>query len=155
MNKIPKVLFLSRGSASRAEMAEGFFRSLAGSQFLPFSSGTENEGVSPLAVEVMSEAGVEISAQKPSETGSLFQQNFQYVVALCDESRERYPLYPFTPNLLKWNVRDPEAGGDGPEGRKQAFLQVRDQIGGMVKDLVEMMHQPAASVFAKAHAHAA
>ncbi len=151
MDKARKVLFLSRGDASRAQIAEGFFRFLVGNQSIPFSAGTDAKGVSPLAVEVMSEAGIDISTQKPRETASLFRENFQYVVALGDESRERYPLFPFTPNLLKWSVRDPEVGTDEPEARKQAFRQVRDQIRSMVKDLVEMMNQPV-SAFAKAHA---
>ena len=154
MDKIPKVLFLSRGNSSRAQIAEGFFRALVGDQSIPFSAGTDVKGVSPLAADVMSEVGIDISNQKARETASLFRENFQYVVALCDASRERYPLFPFTPNLLKWSVRDPEVGTDDPEARKQAFRQVRDQIRGMVNDLIEMMNHPV-SAFAKAHARAA
>jgi arsenate reductase len=154
MNKTPKVLFLSRGDASRAQIAEGFFRVLANNQLIPFSAGTDAKGVSPLAVEAMSEVGIDISTRKPEEPGSLFRENFQYVVALCDESRERYPLFPFTPNLLKWSIRDPEVGTDGLEARKQAFRQVRDQIRSMVNDLVEIVQRPV-DAFAKAHAKAA
>lgn len=153
MDKTPKVLFFSRGSASRAEIAEGFSRAL-GNQLIPFSAGTDGKGVSPLAVEVMSEVGIDISTQKPRETASLFRENFQYVVALGDGSGERYPLFPFTPNLIKWSVKDPEAGTDGLEARKQTFRQVRDQIGSMVKELIETINEPV-SAFAKAHAKAA
>jgi len=154
MSKTPKILFLCRGDASRALIAEGFFRVLANSQLIPFSAGTDAKGVSPLAVEVMNEIGIDISTQKPQETASLLRENFQYVVALGDGSRERYPLFPFTANLLKWPVANPEARTGGPEERKHAFRQIRDQIRSMVKDLVEMMNQPV-SAFAKAHAKAA
>ena len=58
VNKIPKVLFFSRGSASRSQIAEGFLRSLAGDRFIPVSAGADATGVSPLAAEVMREVGL-------------------------------------------------------------------------------------------------
>jgi len=154
MNKIPKVLFLSRGSASRGQMAEGFLRSLASEQFIPFSAGTEASAVHPLAREVMSEAGVDISAQQPREVASLFRETFQYVVVLCDETRERYPVYPFTRNLVKWSVFDPEFAAQDPESRKQAFRQVRDQMRGRVEQFIQTMNQPNGGL-PKVHAMAA
>jgi arsenate reductase len=135
-------------------MAEGFLRALAGDRLIPFSAGTEAEGVSPLAAEVMREAGIDISTQKPREVASLFRETFYYVVALCDDSRERYPLFPFTPNLLRWSVSDPEVATGEPEARKQAFRQARDQIKIMVEEFIETTNRPD-SVFAKAHAAAA
>jgi len=154
MNKIPKVLFLSRGNGSRAQMAEGFLRALAGNQFIPVSVGTEAAGLSPPAIEVMSEAGIDISTQEPRDVASVFGQTFPYVVVLCDEPREGRPLYPFTPNLIRWSVSDPEIVTGGPEARRQSFRQVRDQIRGMVEEFTETMNQPA-NAFAKAHAIAA
>jgi arsenate reductase (thioredoxin) len=154
MDKAPKVLFLSRGDASRAQIAEGFLRSLAGNRFIPLSAGTESAGVSPLALEVMSEAGIDISTQRPREVASLFRETIRYAVALCDEPRERHPLFPFTPNLLTWSVSDPDVATGEPEARKQVFRQVRDQIRSMVEELIETMNQPE-NAFAKAHAKAA
>jgi len=154
MGKIPKVLFLSRGSASRGQMAEGFLRELAGDQFIPYSAGTEAAAVNPLALEVMSEAGVDISAQKPREVASLFRETFHYVVVLSDAPRERYPLYPFTRNLLKWSVPDPEVAPGGPEAKREVFRLVRDQMRHNVEELIQTMNQPS-STFAGVHAAAA
>ena len=154
MDKTPKVLFLSRGNASRAQIAEGFLRVLGGNRFIPFSAGTESADVSPLAMEVMSEVGIDISTQRPREVASLFRETFRYAVALCDEPRERYPVFPFTRNLLRWSVSDPEVVTGEPEARKQAFRQVRDQIRSRVEEFIETMNQPDRA-FAKAHAAAA
>jgi arsenate reductase (thioredoxin) len=154
MDKIPKVLFLSRGNASRGQMAEGFLRVMADNRFLPFSAGTEGSGVSPLAREVMGEIGVDISTQKPREVASLFRETFHYAVVLCDETRERYPVFPFTRNLFKWPVPDPDATTGGPETRKQAFRQVRDQMRTKVEQLIETVNQRH-NVFAKANPAAA
>jgi arsenate reductase len=154
MDKTPKVLFLSRGNASRAEMAEAFLSALAGNRFVPFSAGSEGASVNPLAIEVMREVGIDVPVQKPRTVASVFRETFPYVVALCDEPRERYPLYPFTPNLLRRSVSDPEVATGEPEARRQAFRQVRDQIRSIVEELIETMNQPD-RVFAKVHAKAA
>jgi len=154
MYKIPKVLFLSRGSASRGQIAEGLLRSLAGDQYLPYSAGTEASHVHPLALEVMSEDGIDISNQKPRDIASLFHESFQYVVVLCDEPRERYPVYPFTRNLVKWSVPDPEFLAADSGARKQAFRQIRDQMKDRVEELIETMNQPR-TAFANVRAAAA
>jgi len=154
MDKTPKVLFLSRGNASRAQIAEGFARALGGDRLIPFSAGTESAGVSPLAAEVMSEVGIDISTQQPHEVASLFRDNFRYAVALCDEPRERHPIFPFTRNLLTWSVLDPEVATSELEARKQVFRQIRDQIRSRVEELVETMNQ-ADRAFAKVYTVAA
>jgi len=152
MNKTPKVLFLSRGNASRGQMAEGFLRTLAGDRAIPASAGTDAVGVSPLATEVMSEVGIDISTQKPREIPSLFKDTFHFVVTLCDEPREHHPVYPFSRNVIAWSVSDPEVAiGDA---RKEAFRQVRDQIKGRVEELILTVDQPD-STFAKIHGRAA
>ena len=154
MEKKAKVLFLCRGSASRGQMAEGFLRLLAGDRFIPCSAGTEAAGVSPLAAEVMCEVGIDISTQKSNGVAPLFRESFYCVVALCDEARERYPLFPFTRRLLRWSVPDPEDATGGPEARIQAFRQVRDQLRNRVEELIEAM-KPQETAFAKGHAAAA
>lgn len=154
MDKIPKVLFFSRGSASRSQIAEGLLRSLAGDRIIPVGAGADAAAVSPLAAEVMHEIGIDISAQKPREVASLFRETFHCVVVMGDEPRERYPVYPFARKVLKWSVPDPEAAAGEPEARKQAFRQVRDQMRNKVEKLVETMNQ-ADSVRANAYTAAA
>jgi arsenate reductase len=154
MDNTPKVLFLSRGTASRAQIAERFARAMAGNQLIPFSAGTESAAVNPIAAEVMSEVGIDISTQQPHEVASLFRENFRYAVALSDEPRERHPVFPFTRNVLRWSVWDPEVATSEPEAKRQAFRQIRDQIRSRVEELIEAMNHPD-KVFAKVHTAAA
>lgn len=154
MDKTPKVLFLSRGSASRAQIAEGFARAMVGNGLIPFSAGTESSAVDPLAAEVMCEIGIDISTQQPHEVASLFRENFRYAVGLCDEPRQRHPVFPFTPKVLRWSVLDPEIATSEREAKRQVFRQVRDQIRSKVKELIETANQPD-TAFAKVPAAAA
>ena len=56
-----KVLFLCTGNACRSQMAEGWARALKADRFETFSAGVAPCYVHPLAIEVMAEAGVDIS----------------------------------------------------------------------------------------------
>jgi arsenate reductase len=154
MERIKRVLFLSRGNASRAQMAEGFLRSLAGDRFASLSVGTESGSVNPLAKDVMSEIGIDISSLTPREVASLFRETIHYAVALCDEPRERHPLFPFATNMLQWSVLDPDAATGDPEAKRKVFRQVREQIRSNVKALIEAINQPE-KVVAKAESKAA
>src|SRR4029450_9568479 len=88
----PRVLFLCTGNSARSQMAEGLLRSVT-SQFEAVSAGIEPKGLSPLAVEVMNEIGLDISHQQSKDVRSLLGQHFHYVITVCDNARERCPIF--------------------------------------------------------------
>ncbi|MGB9804837.1 arsenate reductase ArsC, partial [Desulfofundulus sp.] len=59
-----KVLFLCTGNSCRSQMAEGFARTMARDKWDVYSAGTAPAGLNPRAVQVMAEAGIDISSQK-------------------------------------------------------------------------------------------
>ncbi len=90
----PKVLFLCTGNSARSQMAEGYIRHVAGDQFEALSAGIEPKGLNPLAVEAMSEIGIDISNQKSKDVVSFLGQYIPYIVTVCDNARERAPSFP-------------------------------------------------------------
>jgi arsenate reductase (thioredoxin) len=129
----PKVLFLSTGDATRGMIAEGFLRILTGDRFDVASAGVEPTALHPLATEVMKEAGIDISGQKPKSVAQSVKERFRYVIAICDTANERSPIFPFTLHLSHWSIVDPNAAGAFPKQRSEVFRCVRDEI----KDKVE------------------
>jgi arsenate reductase (thioredoxin) len=129
VRKKPRVLFLSAGNSKRSQMAEGFLRSMAGERFEVASAGIESKaGVNPLAVEVMAEAGIDISHQHSKNVAESIKEHFAYVITLCDSARERSPVFPFTVNLLHWNLIDPSLAEVPPEEILRSFRHVREEI---------------------------
>jgi arsenate reductase (thioredoxin) len=132
----PKVLFLSTGDATRSLIAEGFLRTLTGDRFDVTSAGVEPSTLNPLATQVMQEAGIDISGQKPQKVAQSVRERFGYVVAICDAAKERSPIFPFTLHLRHWNVVDPNTAGGLPEQRAEVFRRVRDEIKDEVKRFI-------------------
>jgi arsenate reductase (thioredoxin) len=110
-------------------MAEGFLRFMADDRFIATSGGIESsEGIDPVAAEVMAESGTDITGQRPKNVSEWFKEHFAYVITLADSARERSPVFPFTPHLLHWNLKDPTLVNGTAEERRQAFRDGRDEI---------------------------
>jgi len=136
VQKKPKVLFLSRGNATRGQMAEGLLRTLAADRFDATSAGIEPGALNPMAIEAMREAGVDISQQQAKDVKELLKEHFAYVITVCDLARERAPIFPFTPNLVHWSIYDPESAQHSAEEKKIIFRRVRDEIRAKVESFL-------------------
>jgi arsenate reductase len=132
----PKVLFFSTGNATRSLIAEGFLRNLTGDRFDVASAAVDPSALNPLAGEVMKEAGVDISGQEPKTVAQSVKERFGYVIAICDMTKERSPLFPFTLHLLHWNIADPNTSGGLSEQRTEVFRRVRDEIKNEVQQFI-------------------
>jgi arsenate reductase (thioredoxin) len=132
----PKVLFLSTGNAARSLIAEGFLRSLTGDRIDVVSVGVERDASSPLANEVMQEAGIDISRQKTKSVAESLKEPFGHVITICDTSKERNPVFPFAIAVLHWNIADPNSADGLIDQKKEAFRRVRDELHVKVKQFV-------------------
>lgn len=124
----PKVLFLCTGNSARSQMAEGYLRYVAGDEFEPLSAGIEPKGLNPLAVEAMSEIGIDISRQKSKDVVSFLGQSIPYIITVCDNARERCPIFPRTYKFLHWSFDDPAAAQGSHEEKLVVFRRLRDEI---------------------------
>lgn len=124
----PKVLFLCTGNSARSQMAEGYLRHAAGDRFEAMSAGIEPKGLNPLAVEAMREIGIDISPQQSKDVVSLLGQHIPYVITVCDNARERCPIFPQTYKFLHWSFEDPAAAPGTDEQKLIVFRRVRDEI---------------------------
>ena len=123
-----KVLFLCTGNSARSQMAEGYLRHAAGDRFEVLSAGIEPKGLNPLAVEAMREIGIDISQQQSKDVVTLLGQHIPYVVTVCDNAKERCPIFPGTWKFLPWSLEDPAAAEGTNQEKLAVFRRVRDQI---------------------------
>ncbi len=134
----PKVLFLCTGNSARSQMAEGYLRQVLGDRVEAMSAGIEPKELNPLAVEVMAEIGIDISKQTSKNVVTLLGQHVPYVITVCENAKERCPIFPGTWKFLHWNFEDP-AQAAGTYAEKLAFFRrVRDEIAGQID--LEFVH---------------
>jgi arsenate reductase len=121
-----RVLFLCTHNSARSQMAEGFLRALAGDRFEVASAGTEARGVNPLAVRVMTEAGVDISRHVSKTLDPFVGEPWDYVITVCDTANEACPIFPAAGTRLHWSFDDPSSAQESE--RLAVFRRVRDEI---------------------------
>lgn len=123
-----RVLFVCTHNASRSQMAEALLRRLGGSSFEADSAGTEPRRVHPLAVEAMTEIGIDISGNRAKSVDEFVEQPFDYVITLCEEANEACPFFTNAGGRLHWSFPDPSVADGTHEERLAVFRRVRDGI---------------------------
>jgi len=135
-----KVLFVCVHNSARSQMAEAFLNALAGDRFEAQSAGFEPAPVNPLAIEVMKEAGIDISKNAAKSVFDIYKSGalFGYVIAVCDaEAAQRCPTFPGITKTLVWSFPDP-ASFTGTGGERLARTrEVRDAIRSKIESFVE------------------
>ena len=131
-----RVLFLCTGNSCRSQMAEGFLRELGGDAFEAASAGVDPTRINPLAIRVMAEAAVDISEQYSKSVDEMTDQQFDWVITVCDRAREACPIFPRAARSLHWSFEDPAEATGAEEDRLIVFRRVRDEISGRVREFV-------------------
>ncbi len=141
-NKKLKILFLCTGNSCRSQMAEGWTRFLKGDSIEPFSAGTVVQGVNPLAVKVMKEAGVDISHQRSKHIDEVIDSEFDYVITVCDQARENCPYFPGKTQRVHVGFDDPPKLAENTKNEEEAlthYRRVRDEIRAFVEKLPDVL----------------
>ena len=97
------------------------------------SAGSRPTVVNPLAVEVMSEIGIDITDQQSKSVDTIDPSSVDVVVTLCAE--EVCPRVLFAARRLHWALPDPAAATGSEEQRRAKFQSVRDEISRRLRDL--------------------
>jgi arsenate reductase len=109
-------------------MAEGFVNALYSDRYLAFSAGTEPSTVSPYAVRVMLEIGIDISDHRSKSVDQFIDQDLDYVVTVCDHAKEACPFFPGGRKALHKGFQDPASVAGTDEENLDVFRRVRDEI---------------------------
>lgn len=118
-----RVLFVCAENAARSQMAEGLLRARGGSKFAVFSAGTTPNGVHPMAVRAMHELDIDISGHVSKDLRAFREKPMDYVVTLCDTTRELSPSIRAREMVIHHPFDDPAA-----DGSLRAFQRVRDAL---------------------------
>src|SRR5687768_8612450 len=142
----PAILVLCTGNSARSQMAEAILRRRLGDRFEVLSAGTEPaERVNPMAIEVMAEAGYDLSAQRPKHLREyLGTAAVHTVIIVCDGAAKTCPaIWPGARQRLLWPLPDPAAADGDETARRAAFRAVRDALEERVEGWSATLGDPA------------
>ncbi len=125
-----RVLFLGTRNSDRSIFAEYFLRSMGPDRFEAYSGGEAPKGeVNPLVLRILRENFKIDATGAVSKSWHDFSDiHFDFVITVCDDARERSPVFPGTPVTAHWSIPDPTAVDGSYEEKYQQFLQAAFQV---------------------------
>lgn len=126
MNK--KVLVLCTGNSCRSQIAEGYLKHFAKEKAEIYSAGVETHGVNPKAIATMKEDGIDISNHTSNNIEEYKNIDFDFVITVCDNAKERCPYFPSNAKKFHYNFPDPAKASGNEDEILEEFRKVRAQI---------------------------
>jgi arsenate reductase (thioredoxin) len=125
----PTVLILCTGNSCRSHIAEGILRAAAGNLLNVQSAGSKPAGcVHPLAIQVMKEIGIDISAHHSKHMNDFLREPVETVITVCGNADQVCPVFPGQVNRHHWGFDDPAHAAGTEEEKLAVFREVRDKI---------------------------
>ena len=124
-----KILILCTGNSCRSQMAHGWLQSFDQSIEV-HSAGTEPAArVNAQAVEVMAEAGIDISQHYPKSVDQYLNDKWDWVITVCGDANERCPYFSGeVKHRIHIGFDDPSHAEGSDEFIRSEFIRVRDEI---------------------------
>lgn len=124
-----KILILCTGNSCRSQMAQGFLQSFD-IRLEVHSAGTEASGVvNPMAIEVMKQAGIDISDHTSKQVDLYLNDQWDYVITVCDEANEACPYFSGkVKHRIHMGFEDPSKATGTKDFIESEFIRVRDEI---------------------------
>ena len=125
----PLILILCTGNSCRSHLAEGILRAAVGEAAEVASAGSDPAGyVHPMAVEVMKEIEIDISAHTSKHLDEFLQREVHTVITVCGNADQACPIFPGQAEKHHWPFDDPAKAAGSEEEIRAVFRRVRDEI---------------------------
>ena len=128
-----RVMFVCKNNSRRSQMAEGFARQLSAGKIKVTSAGLETNQIDPLAIQVMSEVGIDISSQTSKPLSNFNPEDYDAVISLCGCGVNLPEPWVLREVFQDWQLEDPQ--GQSIE----TFRQVRSQVKEKVEQLIQFL----------------
>ena len=123
-----RVLFLCTHNSARSQMAENLMNIMMGDCYEAFSAGIEPGTLNRYVVRAMAEIDIDIASNRTKGVEEFKNQEFDFVVTVCDKAGEACPWFPGAKQTLHRSFPDPSTFTGPDQEVMDRVRQVRDQI---------------------------
>jgi protein-tyrosine-phosphatase/DNA-binding transcriptional ArsR family regulator len=134
-----RILFLCTHNSARSQLAEALARQLGGEHVDAYSAGNQPTQLHPMTVETLQEIGIDPKGHTSKGMEPFVDQDFDYVITVCDRARESCPTFPGDPQQIHWSFPDPTAIAD-LHAQRQAFRTIRRELETRLRYLLCLPH---------------
>lgn len=131
------ILVLCTGNSCRSQIAEGYLRYFAGEKAEIYSAGVETHGVNPKAISTMKEDGIDISNHTSNNIDEYQNLDFDFVITVCDNAKERCPYFPTNARKFHHNFPDPAKA----TGNEVEIIDEFERVRALIRDYCEKFVQ--------------
>jgi protein-tyrosine-phosphatase/predicted phosphodiesterase len=143
-----RVLFLCTGNSARSQIAEAVLRARGRARFHVESAGTQPAPrVNPFAITALESFGLEWGGRQPRGIDEVRDEQWDWVITVCDRARETCPTFPERTAVAHWSIPDPAASEGGDEHRLKVFRETVQMLSRRIDLLLAL---PAGALEAKA-----
>jgi arsenate reductase len=133
-----RLIVICTGNSCRSQMAEAWFNHLGPEAIKAVSAGSKPAGyVHPLAIEVMGELGISLEDNVSKSMLQFVQQEFDFVITVCDDAAESCPVFPGPGVRLHWPFEDPAKFSGTEVEARQVFRSTRDLIRQKIEEFLQ------------------
>ena len=132
------ILVLCTGNSCRSQIAQGWLNYFTySSKIQIYSAGIEAHGLNKMAIETMSEIGIDISHQKSNLISDYDKIQFDFIITVCDNAKENCPVFHSkNSKKIHQNFSDPSKIKGDFNKIKNSFKKTRDEIRDFCKNFV-------------------
>ncbi len=131
------ILVLCTGNSCRSQIADGYLTKLTKDKANVYSAGVETHGVNPRAIAIMQEDGIDISKNTSNNITEYFGIDFDFVITVCDNAKERCPYFPTKALKFHYNFPDPAKATGTEQEIMEQFRAVREMVKKYCEDFVK------------------
>ena len=131
-----KIIVICTGNTCRSQIAEGLLKSKYPEAEI-YSAGTHPEiQVNPYAVQAMAEVGYDISKQYPKLVNDFIDEEFDYVLTVCNSAQETCPVFPNAINRVHNSFVDPSRSSyESDEHALEVYKNTVEEISNWIDNL--------------------
>lgn len=124
-----RILILCTGNSCRSQMAQGFLESFSNDTEVCSAGINPSGNVNQRAIKVMKEKGIDISGHYPKPVDLYIDDEWDYVITVCDNARITCPVFPGkVKKQLHFGFDDPTEFTGTEAHITNEFRRIRDEI---------------------------
>lgn len=124
-----KVLFLCTENSVRSQIAEAILNSKGKGKFIAFSAGSNPaKEINPYAKKIIQNLGEDVSNYTPKHIEKFLDQEFDFVITLCDKMRNECPIVSNNSVNVHWWLADPKSFDGNEEEIINQFKKIKSEL---------------------------